>query len=287
MAKNQEKILENPQHHFPAGEVTVTLQDKSVLFGLPVDGDVVTGPQMSRTTDQWIDLVKLLGRTPQATNIAGGCVKVIWLLTHVSTLSADALDDVVLCFARAYILYMIGGFLMPNKSQNKIKLMYLDFPIDLDTWHDAQEINGPLVLLQVWAWERLPCNVPRGLVSPAPGQLPVKITLLQFCTDHSHEDPAKFVALATIQQRFCEFLLGKYKLSAFSCEDSQRSLEDPANYYDRMQALGFSGEVLCRSRDNLADYVTPVRIQGQYRELCYTLRILSIFQRSPTITREI
>lgn len=75
------------------------------------------------------------------------------------------------CYARAYILRLIGGFLMPDKSQNLVKLMFLQFFEDLDrcgtyNWGGAvlatlyrmlcrasrpgdKEIGGPLVLLQV------------------------------------------------------------------------------------------------------------------------------------------
>ncbi|KAI3472505.1 hypothetical protein Pfo_030962, partial [Paulownia fortunei] len=41
--------------HFRIGEVTVTLQDVAVIWGLPVDGQPVIGVDPRRSTEQWQD----------------------------------------------------------------------------------------------------------------------------------------------------------------------------------------------------------------------------------------
>ncbi|KAL0353492.1 UNVERIFIED_CONTAM: Serine/threonine-protein phosphatase 7 long form [Sesamum angustifolium] len=139
--------------HLPVGEATVTLQDISVLWGLPVDGDPITG--------------------------------------EVKTLPDGASEDTVKFYARAYILQLLGGQLLSDMSNNKVKLMYLPLLRDFEaagrlSWGGAvlaclyralcratkpetSDICGPLVLLQIWAWERVPFIRPGRL---APRQQP-------------------------------------------------------------------------------------------------------------------
>ncbi|GMP63160.1 hypothetical protein CsSME_00024961 [Camellia sinensis var. sinensis] len=77
--------------HFPTGEATVTLQDVSVLYGLRIDGRAVTGLDPSLTTEQWIALcAELLGVAPTPADLQA--------------------DELVQQHARAYILWLIGGY---------------------------------------------------------------------------------------------------------------------------------------------------------------------------------
>ena len=51
--------------HLPFGEMTITLQDVSILTGLPVDGDQVTGVDLMLTILEWQALcLRLLGFEP-------------------------------------------------------------------------------------------------------------------------------------------------------------------------------------------------------------------------------
>ena len=95
-----------------------------------------------------------------------------WLSEHFQgDFPDDAADELVQQHARAYILWLIGGVLLPDKSQNLLKLMYLPLLRDIDvigqySWGAAAlaclyrmlcratqvgvtQIGGPLVLLQV------------------------------------------------------------------------------------------------------------------------------------------
>ncbi|KAF1897735.1 hypothetical protein Lal_00032493 [Lupinus albus] len=117
--------------HLPIGECTVTLEDVAYQLGLPIDGDVVTRP----TNMDWI-------------------------------------------------LRMIGGFLMLDTSGSRVHLMYLLLLEDLSEtyqyiWGSAVlaclyrglchaavisrqiEIGGCLLLLQLWAYDRIPMLAPR------------------------------------------------------------------------------------------------------------------------------
>ena len=124
-------------------------------------------------TEQWIALcAELLGLAPTPADLQAGRVRVRWLSEQFQGHLPDhAPDELVQQHARAYILWLIGGVLLPDKSQNLLKLMYLPLLRDIDeigqyNWGSAalaclyrmlcraaqvgaKEIGGPLVLLQV------------------------------------------------------------------------------------------------------------------------------------------
>ena len=86
--------------HFPHGETTVTLEDVTVLLGLPIDEDVVTGP----TTVQAIfsTFHEHLGVIPPPTVIRGNSIRVSWLNTTFQQLPPNANNDVICNIPREY-----------------------------------------------------------------------------------------------------------------------------------------------------------------------------------------
>ncbi|KAL3821144.1 hypothetical protein ACJIZ3_007049 [Penstemon smallii] len=174
--------------HLPVGEATVTLQDIAVLWGLPVDGDPITGVDTNRSMDEWQDICnELLGFRPPPEDFDRGRLKIRCLQERFKTLPDGASEDTVKFYARAYILQLLGGQLLSDMSNNKVKLMYLPLLRDFEasgrlSWGSAvlsclyralcratkpetSDICGPLVLLQIWAWERVPFIRP-GRLSP-------------------------------------------------------------------------------------------------------------------------
>lgn len=163
--------------HLPVGETTVTLQDISVLWGLPVDGEPITGVDTNRTLDEWQEICnELLGFRPPPEDFDRGRLKIRCLQERFKTLPDGASEDTVKFYARAYILQLLGGQLLSDMSNNKVKLMYLPLLRDFEvagklSWGGAvlaclyralcratkpetSDICGPLVLLQV-SQERL------------------------------------------------------------------------------------------------------------------------------------
>ncbi|KAF1895106.1 hypothetical protein Lal_00022603 [Lupinus albus] len=107
-----------------------------------------------------------------------------WLDSTFQQLSDDATEIVIDQHARAFILRMIGGFLMSDTSGSQVHLMYLLLLEDLSetyqySWGSAVlaclyrglcraalisrqiEIGGCLLLLQSWAYDCIPMLAPR------------------------------------------------------------------------------------------------------------------------------
>ncbi|XP_057543832.1 serine/threonine-protein phosphatase 7 long form homolog [Amaranthus tricolor] len=113
-------------------------------------------------------------------------------LARQSPKSAD--DATVERYARAYLLYLIGAVLFSDKTGNRVQLLYLtllDAPWEVISgysWGSAalaylyrrlceasqknvKEIAGPLIILQLWAWEHVLIGQPmrsvgRGAFAP-------------------------------------------------------------------------------------------------------------------------
>ncbi|KAF1881901.1 hypothetical protein Lal_00038543 [Lupinus albus] len=167
--------------HLPIGECTVTLEDVAYQLGLPIDGNIVTGP----TNMDWnVVCHNLLGAVPNERQIVGQRIQMSWLDSTFQQLPDDATEIVIDQHARAFILRMIGGFLMPDTSGSRVHLMYLLLLEDLSetyqyNWGSAVlaclyrglcraalisrqiEIGGCLLLLQSWAYDRIPMLAPR------------------------------------------------------------------------------------------------------------------------------
>lgn len=166
--------------HMTAGECTITLQDVAVLLGLPVDGEPITG----HLNYDWARTCELLlGVTPESRVLKGSRLSLPWLASQFPGLDDDADEIAIARYARAYILQLIGGSLFSDKSNNRVYLMFLPLLEDFEvagryswggaclawlyrqlckaTKFDAHDIAGPMVLLQIWGWERFPTMAPQ------------------------------------------------------------------------------------------------------------------------------
>ncbi|KAH1212614.1 Serine/threonine-protein phosphatase 7 long form [Glycine max] len=98
-------------------------------------------------------------------------------------LSEEPTTHQLQCRCRAYIMYMIGGALIPDKSRNRVHLMYLNLLRDLNNtkkyiWGSAclanlyrepcrassevgKAMSGYAILLQSWTWYHMSFIAPR------------------------------------------------------------------------------------------------------------------------------
>ena len=165
--------------HFPCGECTITLEDVALQLGLPIDGKEVMGGSLLH----WEALFEeLFGVIPPENFIQGSTIKMTWLVEMSRYIPEHATERQLESATRAYILRIIGGMLMPDKSGNRVHLMYLPLLANLNqvwkySWGSAclgflyrelcratigatHDIGGCLMLLQSWAWYRLPFLAP-------------------------------------------------------------------------------------------------------------------------------
>ncbi|KAE8711218.1 hypothetical protein F3Y22_tig00110300pilonHSYRG00045 [Hibiscus syriacus] len=163
--------------HLPCGEATITLEDVSMHLGLPVDENMMCG----MADDDWQSMcIDYLGAAPPEFN--GGRIALSWLKANFEVLNENASEDQTKACARAYILRIIGVILMPDKYRNQVHCMWLRHLIDFDeaerySWGAAvlaflfremcratnykkTAIGGCLLLLQSWAWFRMPFLCP-------------------------------------------------------------------------------------------------------------------------------
>ncbi|CAL0316475.1 unnamed protein product [Lupinus luteus] len=166
--------------HLPTGECTITLEDVSMQLGISVNGLPVTGP----TFFDWNELChELLGKIPIEGKDMRGCeLKLLWLIQNFSTLPTNPSQLQLEQYCRAHILHIIGGELIPDKSNNRVHLMYLPLLRNLSqvrryswgsaclanlyremcraTKPNAKAMGGCLILLQSWVWYRHPFLAP-------------------------------------------------------------------------------------------------------------------------------
>ncbi|XP_061351035.1 serine/threonine-protein phosphatase 7 long form homolog isoform X2 [Gastrolobium bilobum] len=162
--------------HMPQGECTITLQDVAAILGLPTDGPPVIG----RTFAPWLDVIKeMLHVAPLPQELEGGNVRMTFLDRHYGHWVQHKGDPKQeLLYTRAYLLRLIGGFLLCDKSSNKVPVRYIEFLGNFEvtatySWGSAvlahlfrelcqatnpaqKEMSGCSTLLQLWAWTRFP-----------------------------------------------------------------------------------------------------------------------------------
>ena len=119
---------ETHSFHLPCGEMTVTLQDFAMITALPIDGEALTGRVDSIGWRQRV--FGLTGRHPQVppegqkdTGTSG--VLYTWLRAFGACL-ADAGEQVVQQYARAYMWYVLTRVIFPDASGDTASWMFLD-----------------------------------------------------------------------------------------------------------------------------------------------------------------
>ena len=162
--------------HLPHGEMSITIQDVEVIFGLPIDGKVLVGPTAVEDGD-WSQVCReLLGFTPPNDNktLVGQRIMINRLVKAIAApLPHDATEIQIHQYARCFILALLGDTLFVNKSGDRVHLMFLHFMRNLHdpsqySWGSgclawlyrelcrasekgASQIGGACTLVQYWA----------------------------------------------------------------------------------------------------------------------------------------
>ncbi|KAL0418082.1 UNVERIFIED_CONTAM: Serine/threonine-protein phosphatase 7 long form [Sesamum radiatum] len=74
---------ETHSFHFRVGEATITLQDVQVIWGLPIDGEPVSGTDLERTSVQWQEYcMQYIGFAPEEGALKGSRLQ-IWAWSRI------------------------------------------------------------------------------------------------------------------------------------------------------------------------------------------------------------
>ncbi|KAF7129551.1 hypothetical protein RHSIM_Rhsim10G0000300 [Rhododendron simsii] len=141
--------------HLWPGESTITLQDVEILLGIPVEGKPVTG----NTNLKPRDLCKhLLGEQPtEESDINGMKVKTSWLSDRGETIFVDHSGG----YVHLANLERLENFDEAGTySWGSGALANLYHNLCHGCKASTKQITGCFILLQVWAWERLPYLAP-------------------------------------------------------------------------------------------------------------------------------
>jgi len=105
-------------------------QECSTLTWKRVDGRPVTGAtyyDWEEMCEQYLGVV-----LPKGEALVGFAVKIKWLQDNMSSLPVKLTQQQLETHCRVYILQLIGGFLMLDKIENQVHLMYLTMLVDLE-----------------------------------------------------------------------------------------------------------------------------------------------------------
>ena len=178
--------------NFNFGEMTVTLEDVSCLWGLSIQVELITGESDSGNYKETLERVlnrpvpetafrrqKRNARGGEGTRVtySGYNLRLEWLRTQFTRITDRDTEEYLDAYTIAFCLDLIGSILLPNGTGDSVPIMYVKFLENLENppeynWGSAvlahlyrnlcrasdvknNNIYGPLVLLQMWSWTRL------------------------------------------------------------------------------------------------------------------------------------
>ncbi|XP_015967395.1 serine/threonine-protein phosphatase 7 long form homolog [Arachis duranensis] len=167
--------------HLPIGECTITLEDVAMILGLPTNGLPVTGPTDSSSSGLESECMWHFGVAPGVRDHRGSFIKLTWLRSLKRRLQLnDQLSRER--YVKCHIMALFGTTLFCDKSGAGVHWKFLPLlrnvsEIKTYSWgaaclahlyrslcrasrYDCKDMDGPLTLLHVWAWERMPFLAP-------------------------------------------------------------------------------------------------------------------------------
>ncbi|RWR76652.1 serine/threonine-protein phosphatase 7 long form [Cinnamomum micranthum f. kanehirae] len=168
--------------HFNFGKATITLEDVAYIYGLPIDGRLVTGRTISRVEEMRALCYELLGTVPNQTlDCMGAQIKYTWFRLHFDRCPEGASEEIVQRYTHAYLFCLVAQQICSNTSGSRGNgyLLELFRTFERYAWGAAclanlyrtlgkatrlkdgtRTLAGPLQLLQIWALSRMKIGRP-------------------------------------------------------------------------------------------------------------------------------
>ncbi|QHN97794.1 uncharacterized protein DS421_18g630460 [Arachis hypogaea] len=163
------KRPETHTFHLPWDEVTITLQDVAYHLGLRAHGNSIGGCLCDfgrwYHTETWALVEQLLGSKPPvaaqqaAQKKESFTLKLVWLWDRVRQMPQTDDPETLRQYARCYIMLLIGGYLIIDKSNNMVHLRWL--PLLRDFAKCRAFFWGSAVL--AWTYQSLSLAAQRGV----------------------------------------------------------------------------------------------------------------------------
>ncbi|KAL0368385.1 UNVERIFIED_CONTAM: hypothetical protein Scaly_1057400 [Sesamum calycinum] len=145
------------------GDIDEVLQANmpTVIWGLPIDGEPVSGTDLERTSVQWQEYcMQYIGFAPEEGALKGSRLQVKAIIDHISHvhITPDTPHLTVVQYARAVALLLLGGTMCPDSSGNLVSLLYLAKLEDIVAARNYSWGSAVLAFLYrefIWAWSRI------------------------------------------------------------------------------------------------------------------------------------
>ncbi|RYR79212.1 hypothetical protein Ahy_A01g004040 isoform H [Arachis hypogaea] len=155
--------LETHTFVLPVDEVTVTLEDVAHIFGLPINGEPVSGWTNSSSDFVQSQSMAIFGREPVLSGNSKSYIKL----------------DKSTAYAHAKYLPLLREFeRIHTYSWGSACLAHLYRALYRASRYDTKEMDVPLNLLFVWVWERMLCIAPIPRHTLPPAEIPVAMRTL-------------------------------------------------------------------------------------------------------------
>ncbi|XP_040381704.1 LOW QUALITY PROTEIN: protein MAIN-LIKE 1-like [Oryza brachyantha] len=172
-------------------EMAPSLRDTAYILGVPVTGRVVTtGAVLNKSVEELC--FQYLGQVPDCRDCRGSHVKLSWLQSRFSRLSKRPSDDEIMYSARAYLMFLIGSALFPERDRGYVSPKYLPLLSNFEKVHEYAwgaaalahlykalslavvnneehriRLFGSTALLMAWTYEYIPAMRPDMDDAPA------------------------------------------------------------------------------------------------------------------------
>ncbi|RYR12527.1 hypothetical protein Ahy_B04g070040 isoform F [Arachis hypogaea] len=197
--------------HMPFGECTITLQDVAYQLGLPIDGEAVSGcltdfeNLMENGRPAWEWFRELFSELPPPNKVKQMTVHFTWFHERFRVPPANASEEIVRIYARAYIMMLLSSQLFADKNANQVHLRWLPY---LASMEDLGRYS--------WGSAALACLRPSGfdvfeflLASRWATYLPTtdagdqRVVSARLCLDRFHDRDVSRLAFALRSSRSC------------------------------------------------------------------------------------